>query len=57
MKTYWPYKLDPMKEQSLLQQILMVGRKVNTLGMLFKWMVQLHIIVVTRCEEVGFLSD
>jgi len=57
LKTYWPYKLERSDERQLLLEVLTVGRKVDTLAMLLKWMVQLHIIVVTRCEEIGFLTE
>jgi|JI6StandDraft_1071083.scaffolds.fasta_scaffold01169_15 hypothetical protein len=57
LKTYWPYKLEASKERTLLSEVLLVGRKSDSLAMLLKWLVQLHIIVVTRCEEVEFLSS
>lgn len=50
LKKYWSYRLEPAREQELLLEVMLVGKRVDSLAMLLKWMVQLHIIAVTRCQ-------
>lgn len=57
LKKHWSYHLTEKEEQRILQQVMLVGKKVKSLAMVLKWLVQLHIMVVTKCEEIEFLTE